>query len=76
LKILKAWTFIKVGDNLMINTLIKQISVQPSRNGALEELEKYRDKAVLCKLMPSAHWIDLDYPVAHQKLERSPKRDM
>lgn len=130
LKILKGWTFKKVGDNLMINTLIKQvneannvdrvvvlafdnvydvsgkcwgpydvaedqvrstlfvsnsfvdglslqhpkillgISVHPYRDDALEELEKYRDKAVLCKLMPSAHWINLDNPVAHEKLEK------
>jgi predicted TIM-barrel fold metal-dependent hydrolase len=130
LKILKGWSFKKVGDELMVNTLLKQaneanhvdyvtvlafdnvydlngkgwgpfdtdenqirstlyvsnsfvanlcqnnpkillgISVHPYRNDALDELEKYKEKAVLCKLMPSAHWIDLDNPNANSKLDK------
>ncbi len=130
LKILKGWSFKKVGDELMVNTLLKQaneashvdhvtvlafdnvydvngrcwghpdapedqvkstlyvsnrfvaglcqnnpkillgVSVHPFRNDAMEELEKYKDKAVLCKLMPSAHWVDFDNPSAREKLKK------
>ncbi len=46
------------------------ISVHPFRDDALEELERYRDEAVLCKLMPSAHWISFEDPVGREKLDR------
>ena len=119
LKVLKGWTFKKVGDELMLNTLLKQaekmkkvdyvgilafdnvyevdgayrgpkqdneddiftslyvsnhfvselstsnpklllgLSAHPFRDDAVEELNKYHEKAVLCKWIPSSQMIDL-----------------
>jgi predicted TIM-barrel fold metal-dependent hydrolase len=52
--------------------LLPGISVHPFRDDALEELEKYRDRAVLCKWLPSAQQIDLDdgNDMARLKLDR------
>ncbi len=46
------------------------ISVHPFRNDAVEELDKYKNDAALCKWMPSAHLIDFTDPKAQGKLEK------
>ena len=130
LAILKGWIFKRVGDEIMIDTVLKQInqakrinhvvllafdnvydidgtylgpkqtnpkkvmstiyvsnefvqglskansrillgiSVHPFRNDAVEELDKYKNDAALCKWMPSAHLIDFTDPKAQGKLEK------
>jgi len=50
--------------------LLPGISVHPFRPDALKELDDYKDKAVLCKWMPSAQLIDFDNPRVQGKLER------
>ena len=46
--------------------------MHPFRNDALDELEKYKDEALLCKWLPSSQMINLESgnPVAEEKLER------
>ena len=136
LKILKGWIFKRVGDKLMVNTLLKQakkmkhvdhvvvlafdnvyevngtyrgpkqnnendilstiyvsnnfvielcennsnmlfgLSVHPFRDDAIEEINQYHEKAVLCKWIPSAHLLDLseENEEAQQKLKRFYKK--
>jgi hypothetical protein len=136
LKILKGWIFKRVGDKLMINTLLKQVkkmkrvdyvvvlafdnvyeangtyrgpnqnneddilytiyvsnkfvkdlynsnpnllfglSVHPFRNDAIDEINLYHEKAVLCKWIPSSHMIDLseENEEAQQKLKKFYKK--
>jgi predicted TIM-barrel fold metal-dependent hydrolase len=50
--------------------LLPGISVHPFRPDALEELDKYKDRAALCKWMPSAQLIDFESSVGQPKLER------
>ena len=52
--------------------LLPGISVHPFRDDALEELDRYRDRAVLCKWLPSAQRIDFEdtRDVARVKLDR------
>lgn len=50
--------------------ILMGISVHPFRNDAIEELEKYKDKAALCKWMPSAQLIDFENPDVQGKLGR------
>jgi len=136
LKILKGWIFKRVGDKLMLNTLLKQVkkmknvdyvvvlafdnvyevngtyrgpnqnneedilstvyvsnnfvdelcknnsktllglSVHPFRDDAIEEINKYHEKAALCKWIPSSHLLDLseENEEAQQKLRRFYKK--
>ncbi len=50
--------------------ILPGISVHPFRNDALDELEKYKDSAVLCKWMASAQQIDFSDPQGKQKLSK------
>jgi len=50
------------------------ISVHPFRDDAIEELEKYKDKAVLCKWIPSSQQIDFSDPLAQKKLKKFYKK--
>jgi predicted TIM-barrel fold metal-dependent hydrolase len=136
LKILKGWTFKQVGDERMVNELLKQArnlkrvdhivvlafdnvydvdgtyrgphqdtddqslstiyvsnkfvsglrkenpnllfgaSIHPFRNDALEELEQYKEKAVLCKWIASSQLIDMspNNTLAQEKLFRFYKK--
>ena len=50
--------------------LLPGISVHPFRPDALEELDKYKDRAVLCKWMPSAQLINFEDPRVQGKREQ------
>jgi predicted TIM-barrel fold metal-dependent hydrolase len=54
--------------------LLLGISVHPFRDDAIEELETYKERAVLCKWMASAQFIDFDNPLAKAKLEKFYKK--
>jgi len=48
------------------------ISVHPFRNDAVEQLEKYKNEALLCKWLPSSQMINLESgdPIAEEKLDK------
>ncbi len=52
--------------------LLPGISVHPFRDDALDELDRYRDQAALCKWLPSAQRIDFEdgRDIARVKLDR------
>jgi predicted TIM-barrel fold metal-dependent hydrolase len=49
--------------------LLLGISVHPFRDDALQELERFRGTAALCKWLPSAQIIDFSDPAGEPKLE-------
>jgi len=50
--------------------LLLGLSVHPFRNDAIDELERYQENAVLCKLMASAQLIDFENPQGLDKLDK------
>ena len=54
--------------------LLFGLSIHPFRNDAIAELEKYHDKAVLCKWIASSHMIDFEDGAAQPKLEKFYKK--
>jgi predicted TIM-barrel fold metal-dependent hydrolase len=50
------------------------ISVHPFRDDALDELDRFKDRAVLCKWIASSQMIDFSDPASEAKLEKFYKR--
>jgi len=73
---------IYVSNNFVIDlcknnsNMLFGLSVHPFRDDAIEEINQYHEKAVLCKWIPSAHLLDLseDNKEAQQKLKRFYKK--